>query len=157
MINGLEIVLLKDFQRLGTAAAGSAVEEISFGFIEGIDALLEIGAVKINVRCAGYVERLEFLRRANIEDDEVRLRKQFLSAPGVDVFDRGGGGTVGGGGGLETNRKAKHQSLAKKTCGGRGHNFLVVCSNFNNTEITVSPAQSCCQQRLKVNTSETMS
>ena len=99
MVNELEIVFLKDFQRSGAAAARSAVDEIGFGFIEGVDALLEIGAMEIDVRCACNVERFEFLGCANIEDDEVCLRKQFLGAPGIDVFDGRRSRNIGGIGG----------------------------------------------------------
>jgi len=88
-------MFLKIFQRLGAAAAGSAVDEIGFGFIEGIDALLEIGAVEIDVRRASNVERFEFLRCANIENNEVCLRKQFLGTPGIDVFDWRRSGNIG--------------------------------------------------------------
>jgi len=49
-------MFLKIFQRLGAAAAGSAVDEIGFGFIEGVDTLLEIGAMEIDVRCACNME-----------------------------------------------------------------------------------------------------
>lgn len=95
MVDGFEIVLLKIFQRLVAAAAGGAVDEIGFGFIQRANALLEIGAVEIDIRRTGNMERFEFLGCANIEDDEVRLGKEFLSAPGIDVFDGRRRGNIG--------------------------------------------------------------
>jgi hypothetical protein len=56
MVNGLEIVFLKNFKRLGAAAAGSAMDEIGFGFIQRANALLEVRAMEIDVRCAGNME-----------------------------------------------------------------------------------------------------
>ncbi len=71
------------------------MDQVVFGFIEGVDALLEIGAMEINVRGAGNVEGFEFFGSADVEDHEVGLRKQFLSAPGIDVLDRRGRGCIG--------------------------------------------------------------
>lgn len=99
MVDGLEIVLLKYLQRSGAAAPRSAMDQVGFGLVEGVDALLEVGAIEINIRCAGNVERFEFFWCADVEDDEVSLRQQFLSAPGVDVLDRRRRGSIGGNGG----------------------------------------------------------
>ena len=96
MVDRLEIMLLKVLQRLSAAATGSAMDEIGFGFIQRANALLEIGAMEIDVRCAGNMERLEFLGCSNIEDDEICFREQFLSTPGIDMFDGRRSGNVGG-------------------------------------------------------------
>src|SRR5258705_48948 len=74
MVNRLEIVFLKVLQGLAAPAAGGAMDQVVFGFIEGVDALLEIGAVEVNVRGAGNVEGSEFFGSADIEDYEVGLR-----------------------------------------------------------------------------------
>ena len=71
------------------------MDKIGFGFVEGANALLEIGAVEIDVRGTGNVERFEFLRCANIENDKVCLREQFLSTPGIDMFDGRRSGNIG--------------------------------------------------------------
>ena len=44
------------------------MDQVIFGFIEGVDALLEIGAVEVNVRRAGNVERFEFFGSADVQD-----------------------------------------------------------------------------------------
>lgn len=72
------------------------MDQVGFGLVEGADALFEIGAIEINIRRAGNVERFEFFWCADVEDDEVRLRKQFLSAPGIHMFDRCRRRTIGG-------------------------------------------------------------
>ena len=95
MVDGLKIVFLKIFQRLSAAAAGGAVNEISFGFIQRTNTLLEIGAVEIDIGRSCDVERFEFLGGPNIEDDEVCFREQFLSAPGINVFDGRRSGNIG--------------------------------------------------------------
>src|SRR5882672_10441935 len=64
------------------------MEQVGFGFVEGVDALLEIGAMKIDIGHACDMEGFEFTKRTNIEDDEVCLRKQFLDVPGINVLDK---------------------------------------------------------------------
>ena len=122
MVNGLEIVLLKVLQGLAAAAAGSAMDQIGFGFVEGVDALLKIGAMEIDVGRTGDVKGFEFLRCSNIEDDEIGLREQSLSAPGVDMLDGRSDGSIGGIGGQKTEREGEREQGSAKSNGS--HNFL---------------------------------
>lgn len=100
------------------------MDEISFGFVEGVNALLEVGAIEINVRRAGDVKGFEFLRCANIEDDEIGLGEQFLSAPGIDVLDGRSSGGIGSIGGQKTQGQGKREQDSAK--GNGSHKFLAV-------------------------------
>lgn len=126
MVNRLEIVFLKVLQGLAAPAAGSAMDQVVFGFIESVDSLLEIGAVEVNVRGSGNVEGSEFFGSADIEDDEIGLGEQFLSTPGIDMLDRSRSGGIGGIGGQKTEREGEREESSAMACGVRDHIWITI-------------------------------
>lgn len=102
------------------------MHQVRFRFIERVDAFFEIRTVEIDVGRAGDVERFEFRWSANVKDDEVRFRKQFLGVSGVNVLDRGRTGYVGCGRDKDTKCKNEgKQGAARKRFTRRDHNVEV--------------------------------
>jgi len=97
------------------------MDQIGFGFVEGVDALLKIGAMEINVSRAGDVKGFEFIRCANIKDDKIGMREQFLSAPGVDMLHRGCDGSIGSIGRKKTEHESERDERSPKASGVSDH------------------------------------
>src|SRR2546422_142328 len=67
VIDRLELVLLKNLQRLRAAPTDSAMDQVTVRPGQTANPLLEIRRPKVDVRRPGNVHRLEFLWRADIE------------------------------------------------------------------------------------------
>lgn len=156
MVNGLEIVFLENLERATAAATGSAMDEVVFGFVQRVDLLLEIGRIKIDVGRAGDVVGFEFLGRADVENHHVGLSKQLLSVLWVNMLDRRRSGLIGSRSCEKAKRKSeREQDSTRKKHGGGVHKFGY--DYWTKQRLKSLPSGTCCQQRLKVNTSETTS
>src|SRR6266850_5098079 len=78
VVNRFDLKFLKRRQARGASATGSAVDEVAFVFVEVGDALLKISRAEVDVRRARDVARLEFFRRANVQDHRSLFCNEWL-------------------------------------------------------------------------------